>query len=67
MVTNLESVLTCPACRHVERLTMPADACVFFHTCGGCGALLRPIPGDCCVFCSYGSAPCPVRQAEKHC
>ncbi|HEY5608162.1 MAG TPA: GDCCVxC domain-containing (seleno)protein, partial [Alphaproteobacteria bacterium] len=20
-------------------------------------------PGDCCVFCSYGSVPCPPMQA----
>jgi len=42
---------------------MSADACVFFHACAGCGTLLRPAPGDCCVFCSYGSAPCPPVQA----
>ncbi|MDY0329290.1 MAG: GDCCVxC domain-containing (seleno)protein [Thiomonas sp.] len=27
-----------------------------------CGAELRPLPGDCCVFCSYGSVPCPPVQ-----
>ena len=43
---------------------MPTDACLFFHECAGCGALLRPKAGDCCVFCSYGSVPCPPRQAE---
>jgi len=30
----------------------------------GCGARLKPKPGDCCVFCSYGSVPCPPIQAE---
>ena len=29
----------------------------------GCGALLRPKPGDCCVFCSFGTVPCPLVQA----
>jgi hypothetical protein len=27
--------------------------------------MLRPKPGDCCVFCSYGSVPCPPIQAER--
>lgn len=57
------SVLTCPHCGHSSTETMPADACLFFHECPGCKALLRPKPGDCCVFCSYGSVPCPPRQA----
>ncbi|MFA9408701.1 MAG: GDCCVxC domain-containing (seleno)protein, partial [Candidatus Dadabacteria bacterium] len=24
--------------------------------------LLKPKPGDCCVFCSYGSVKCPSIQ-----
>ena len=58
----LESVLTCPQCGHAETLVMPEGACCFFHECRGCGARLKPKPGDCCVFCSYGSVPCPSRQ-----
>ena len=42
---------------------MPTDACVFFHECSECKAMLRPKAGDCCVFCSYGSTPCPPIQA----
>ncbi|MCZ6863810.1 MAG: GDCCVxC domain-containing (seleno)protein, partial [Alphaproteobacteria bacterium] len=30
------------------------DACIYFYDCKGCGALLKPNAGDCCVFCSYG-------------
>ena len=41
---------------------MPLDACLYFHPCPGCGVVMRPRPGDCCVFCSYGDAPCPPRQ-----
>jgi hypothetical protein len=41
---------------------MPIDACVFFHACEACGVTMRPKPGDCCVFCSYGSVPCPPVQ-----
>ena len=47
---------------------MPVDACAFFYECTGCGERLRPKPGDCCVFCSYGDVPCPpVQEAlEKY-
>jgi hypothetical protein len=60
--TTLESVLTCPKCGHSKRETMPTDSCTFFYECDGCGAVLRPLPGDCCVFCSYGSVKCPPVQ-----
>lgn len=60
----LESVITCPHCGATAREQMPTDACQFFYECKGCGTLLRPRPGDCCVFCSYGSVPCPPKQAE---
>ena len=58
------STLTCPKCGHAQDLAMPMDSCLFFHKCAGCSALLSPKPGDCCVFCSYGSAKCPPKQAE---
>lgn len=57
------STLTCPECSTRWTLTMPEDACQFFIDCPDCGALLRPKPGDCCVFCSYGTVPCPPVQA----
>lgn len=41
---------------------MPTDVCLFFHECASCRTLLRPKAGDCCVFCSYGSVPCPPIQ-----
>jgi hypothetical protein len=60
----LQSTLTCPACGHAKTETMPTDACQWFYECERCHALLRPKPGDCCVFCSYGTQPCPPRQAD---
>lgn len=60
----LESTLTCPQCGFAETLTMPTDACLWFHECPACHALLKPKPGDCCVFCSYGTVPCPPIQIE---
>ncbi len=44
---------------------MPTDACQFFYDCKGCGALLRPNTGDCCVYCSFGSLPCPPIQEAR--
>lgn len=58
----LESVITCPHCHIAKPETMPTDACQFFYECTGCGELLRPRTGHCCVFCSYGSVPCPPIQ-----
>ena len=63
----LESELTCPECGHVKRETMPRDACQFFYECESCKVLLRPAPGDCCVFCSFGSVKCPPVQAARAC
>jgi hypothetical protein len=62
----LESTLTCPECGHQSIETMPTNA-FFFHECVGCGVLLRPRPGDCCVFCSYGTVPCPPVQQQAPC
>jgi hypothetical protein len=61
----LESVLVCHVCGFAKRETMSTDACQFFYECTSCQALLRPKPGDCCVFCSYGSVKCPTIQDEN--
>ena len=63
----LESTLTCPNCSFHKAEAMPADACVFFWDCPSCGARLKPKPGDCCVFCSYGSVKCPPVQVDAEC
>lgn len=61
-MTAARSTLTCPECGHASTEEMPDDACQFFFECRGCGTVLRPLPGDCCVFCSYGDMPCPPVQ-----
>ncbi|QGU32239.1 GDCCVxC domain-containing (seleno)protein [Thermochromatium tepidum] len=58
----LTSTLTCPHCGHRREEIMPTDACQWYYECLGCSTLLRPKPGDCCVFCSYGDVPCPPIQ-----
>src|SRR5262245_41219324 len=60
---QLQSTLTCPHCGYQAAEMMPANACVAVCDCEGCGATLRPLRGSCCVFCAYGSVPCPPVQA----
>ena len=62
---TLQSVITCPHCATAKAEAMPTDACQFFYVCTGCGATLTPKQGDCRVFCSYGSVPCPPIQAQR--
>jgi len=63
--TQLRSTITRPACGRRSAETMPRDACQFFYECIGCGTVLRPKPGDCFVFCSYGDVPCPPIQEAR--
>ena len=68
MKVQLESLLACPSGGHAELLPMPTDACQRFYEYPSCKTLLRPKPGDCCVFCSYGSVPCPpIQQGRSDC
>lgn len=61
---TLACTITCPECGHGRTEEMPLDACTYFYECTGCRALLKPKPGDCCVFCSYGDVLCPPRQLD---
>jgi MerC mercury resistance protein len=63
----LQSTITCPKCGHQSEETMPTNACLFFYDCPGCHVRLKPLEGDCCVFCSYGSVPCPPMQTGESC
>ena len=67
MRAYLQSAITCPACGATAVEEMPTDACVFFYECKTCHKLLRPLAGDCCVFCSFGSVKCPPVQLDKGC
>jgi hypothetical protein len=58
------SEITCPNCGHGKTESMPLDACIYFYECEECGSLLKPNQGDCCVFCSFGSVPCPTVQVS---
>ena len=68
LALQLESTLTCPVCGHVKTERMPTDACQWFYECEGCHTLLKPLPGYCCVFCSFGTVPCPpIQISGKSC
>ncbi|WP_145675195.1 GDCCVxC domain-containing (seleno)protein [Chitinophaga polysaccharea] len=68
MDIQLTSVITCPFCGHQQAEEMPVNACQHFYECKNCHRQLTPKPGDCCVFCSYGSVKCPpVQQGDCHC
>jgi hypothetical protein len=62
---ELISTLKCPRCGGEREEQMPTDACQFFYECTHCGEVLRPLSGDCCVFCSYGTVVCPSMQARS--
>lgn len=63
----LESMLTCPHCGYQKLETMPTDSCQWFYECSHCHTVLKPKPGDCCVYCSYGSVLCPPVQQGTSC
>lgn len=64
---ELLSTITCPKCGHQKEETMPTNACSYFYECEQCKTILKPLPGDCCVYCSYGTIKCPPIQAGKSC
>ncbi len=61
------STITCPLCNHEEIEEMPTNSCQYFYECKGCGEVLKPTQGDCCVFCSYGTVACPPIQLDRSC
>lgn len=65
MNVQFESRITCPACGFARQETMPAASCQYFWECPACQTIVRPKPGDCCVYCSYGSQPCPSVQRGR--
>ncbi|HVS90432.1 MAG TPA: GDCCVxC domain-containing (seleno)protein [Mucilaginibacter sp.] len=62
---QLQSVITCPQCGYQKTETMPIDACRYFYHCENCHTMLKPLKGDCCVFCSYGDIKCPPMQNQR--
>lgn len=67
MEIQLTSEITCPNCGHQKAEIMPTDACQYFYECEKCATVLKPSEGDCCVYCSFGTVPCPPIQENKAC
>lgn len=63
----INSIITCPNCSFKKVEQMSTDSCQYFYKCTNCDVILKPNTGDCCVFCSYGSIPCPPIQMDKSC
>lgn len=63
----LASIITCPECGARKKETMPTDACQYYYECSSCHKILKPLAGDCCVYCSFGSVKCPPIQADGKC
>lgn len=64
---KLTSIITCSVCGFQKEEVMPEDACQYFYQCTNCKKILKPKQGDCCIFCSYGSAVCPPIQLKQSC
>ena len=64
---KLQSIITCPNCGNKQEEQMPENSCQFFYECTACKTILKPQPGDCCVYCSYGTVKCPPIQSGNSC
>lgn len=58
----LQSKIICLACGVKKREIMSTNVCQWFYECELCHTVLKPTAGDCCVYCSYGTVPCPPMQ-----
>ena len=67
MEIQLKSEITCLNCGYKKIENMPRNSCQFFYECENCKMVLKPNKGDCCVYCSYGTVPCPPIQENKSC
>jgi hypothetical protein len=61
---KVESVIRCPECGFEKEEIMPTISCQYYYECLNCKTILKPKPGDCCVFCSYGTVSCPPKQSK---
>ena len=62
---KLQSTITCPKCGFRKTEQMETDRCQFFYECNSCHSIIKPKPGDCCVYYSYGDVVCPPIQSKR--
>ena len=63
-MVETQAVLTCPNCGASHQVEMPTNYCQVVFVCPSCGERLTPLPGDCCVFCSFADRKCPPMQGS---
>lgn len=63
----IETVITCPECGAKKAENMPTNACQYFYECTTCQAIIKPLAGDCCVYCSFATVKCPPIQEKDYC
>ena len=61
------SIITCPKCGFEKEEEMSLISCQYFYQCLNCSEMIKPLEGDCCVYCSYGSVKCPPIQKNEQC
>lgn len=64
---ELKSTITCPECGFIKTEEMSTNSCQWYYECESCKVLLKPLKGDCCVYCSYGTVKCPPIQEGQSC
>jgi len=67
MKTILTSEIKSPYCAFTKVEQMPIDSCQILYNCTGYNQEITPKNEDCCVYCTYGTVPCPPIQENKNC
>jgi transposase-like protein len=55
--------VTCPECKHKQKMKIPTTSCTPFYKCKGCSKTISA-KKECCVFCEYGDKACPVSHKK---
>lgn len=60
---KLKSTIKCPVCKYKKDVPMALYSRRVQYDCEECNARLKA--KECCVFCTYGSIPCPDKQQDN--
>jgi hypothetical protein len=61
---NKYSVLQCTGCGFTQEFEMPQYASRKHFYCPDCRKAHQSRKEECCIYCSYGSVPCPQQQVR---
>ena len=59
------SVLKCAGCGFTQEFEMPLYASRKHFYCSNCNAVHESKSDECCIYCSYGTVPCPKEQLSS--